>query len=123
MDLFKKDIKFASNILNDAQEFEIMNVTKEATFKELDRRDKDQHKLHFMLMAIVKFNEEGEILVDSDILYDFTVRAVKVLLVKTDEFTEQDKVEFLQDSAALLQFGQWMLAAKITPFFPILTMK
>lgn len=123
MDLFKKDIKFASNILNDAQEFEIMNVTKEATFKELDRRDKDQHKLHFMLMAIVKFNEEGEILVDSDILYDFTVRAVKVLLVKTDEFTEQDRVEFLQDSAALLQFGQWMLAAKITPFFPILTMK
>lgn len=123
MDLFKKDIKFASNILNDAQEFEIMNVTKEATFKELDRRDKDQHKLHFMLMAIVKFNEEGEILVDSDILYDFTVRAVKVLLVKTDEFTEQDRVEFLQDSAALLQFGQWMLATKITPFFPILTMK
>lgn len=123
MDLFTKDIAFLSNVLNDKQEFELQSITKVATFSELDRRVKDQHKLHFMLVSIMKASGEDEMKIDSDQLYDFTTKAVKVLLITNESFTEQDKVEFLQDSGALISFGMWLLNAKVSPFFQNLMRK
>lgn len=123
MDLFTKEVTFLSNELNDKQEFELKSVTKTATFNELDRRVKDQHKLHFMLVSIMKASGEDEMKIDSDQLYDFTTKAVKVLLVTNEVFTEQDKTEFLQDSGALVSFGMWLLLAKVSPFFQNLMQK
>ena len=135
MEVFKKDITFLSMVLGeDNQTLQEQQVTKTATFSELNRRDKTQHKLHFMLVSIFKSNGEDEMKIDSDQLYDITVKAVKILLIVDSPnagditlanaiFTEQDKVEFLSDGGALIAFGMWLLKEKISPFFQHLMMK
>lgn len=106
--------------------------TKIATFKELNRTDKTQHKLHFKIMSILQGSKEenseenkeekGEININTDVLYDITAKSVKQLLVCDNDFTEMDKNELLNDSIALLEFGGWLLGEKFTPFFVQLKM-
>lgn len=96
-------------------------VTKFATFKELSRTDKSQHKLHFSIVGIFEHfgaKEGEEIKIDSDGLYDLTIKAIKTLLI-TDksDFTDADKTEFMNDSGAIFDFGMWLLGNKIAPFF------
>lgn len=96
--------------------------TKIATFKELSRTDKTQHKLHFKLLALFEGlekskDEEDSIGISSDGLYDITVKAVNILFVASDQFNEADKKEFLNDSIALLEFGLWLFKEKFSPFF------
>jgi hypothetical protein len=95
---------------------------KTATFKELSRTDKDQHKLHFKLISIFEGlekskDEENSIGISTDGLYDITVKAINILLTPTANFTEIDKKEFLNDSIALLNFGLWLFKEKFSPFF------
>jgi hypothetical protein len=95
---------------------------KTATFKELNRTDKEQHKLHFKLISLFEGlekekGEEGSFDISSDGLYDITVKAVKVLFIENESFTKVDKEEFLTDSIALLSFGMWLFKEKFTPFF------
>lgn len=129
---FKKEVSFLSKVLNDQQVFVEEIITKTATFKELSRTDKDQHKLHFMLVSIYKSNGDEEIKLDSDQVYDITVKFIKSCLIcdKTEnsiataaQFTEQDKIEFLNDGGALINFGLWLLNEKIAPFFTQLIKK
>jgi hypothetical protein len=126
MNTFQKDISFLSNTIKEGQsEWVLAPVTKTATFKELDRRDKEQHKLHFKLIAIFENfgvskedNIDGaKIKIDSDGVYDLTVKGIKTLLICNEQFTVQDKAEFLTDSGAILQFGLWALGEKFAPFF------
>lgn len=100
-------------------------VTKTATFKELSRTDKDQHKLHFTLIGISlnTKTDDGKIKLDTDSLYEVTVKVVTTLLVTDDKFTEIDKELFLSDSSALIDFGFWFIGEKLTPFFSILMKK
>lgn len=115
---FKKEVTFLSNVFDTENEsYSVVEITKEATFKELHRQDNSQHKLHFMLFAIYKVDDDGQMKVDSDQLYDITVKAINVLLVPDSNFTEQDKIEFLADGIALIRFGSWLLNNKIAPFF------
>lgn len=124
METFQKEISFLSKV-HDGEKWNSSEVVKTATFKELDRTDKLQHKLHFKIIAIfetfgVKKEEDPEsakIKIDSDGMYDLTVKAISTLLLPDQEFTVQDKTEFLNDSAAIMNFGFWLMAEKITPFF------
>jgi hypothetical protein len=98
------------------------NRTKTATFKELNRTDKAQHKLHFRLISLFEGLDKGKedpdsIGISSDGLYDITTQAVKILLIENEAFSKIDKDEFLQDSIALLSFGLWLFKEKFTPFF------
>lgn len=110
-------------------------ITKQVTFKELDSRDEEQHKLHFKIMSLytsspsedddepAKLAKEGDkivkkrVNVDTDVIYDLTVSAIKKLLIIDETVTKMDKQEILADSKALLPFGMWFLTAKAFPFF------
>lgn len=97
-------------------------ITKTACFKELNRVDRSQHKLHFKLIAILEDNmgedtEEGRLKISTDGLYDLTAKAIKTLLVVDDKFTESDRTELLNDSIAILEFGMWFMKEKVPPFF------
>lgn len=113
---FDKDIKPAGAHVE-------KEVTKTATFKELSRTDKDQRKFQFMLMSVFKSKGEGEFQIDHDVLCDITEKAVEVLLVIDQSFTEVDKTQFLNDNGAIINFGIWFLGNKITPFFSLLMPK
>jgi hypothetical protein len=98
-------------------------VKKTATFKELSRTDKDQRKFQFMLMSVFKSKGEGELQIDHDMLCDITEKGVDVLLIPDTTFTEIDKTNFLNDNGAVITFGLWLLAEKISPFFSLLIPK
>ena len=118
MDIFTKEVNFLSQVLV-GEAFEEQLVTKTASFKEWSRTDRDQHKLHFMLVSIFKTNG-AKMVVDSDQLYDITVKVVETMMVITPQFTDQDRTEFLNDGGGLIQFGMWYMAEKISPFFSVL---
>lgn len=118
---FEKELSWVSY---EPQGEEVVEVTriKIATFKELNRTDKLQHKLHFKLISLFEGlekskDEEDTIGISSDGLYDITVKAINILLTPNEVFTEMDKKEFLNDSIALLEFGMWLFQEKFTPFF------
>ena len=123
METFEKEITYFVAEYNPATEkVEEKLVTKSATFKELSRLDKTQAKLHFKIMSLFEGLEKGSdeadnIGISSDGLYDITVKAVNVLLLPNDVFTDSDKKDFLQDSIALLQFGLFLFKEKFAPFF------
>jgi len=120
---FEKEVSYISWGLNDEGTDTVENVvTKVATFKELSRTDKLQHKLHFKLISLFEGleKEKGEsdsVGISSDGLYDITVKAINILLIPTPSFTENDKKEFLSDSIALLEFGMWLFKEQFSPFF------
>ena len=126
METFEKEITFLSKQLVNL-EWSLVEVSKVATFKELSRVDRNQHKLHFMLTSLFTASsgegEETKIQIDSDSLYDLTTKAIRTLLVLNDTFTETDKAEFLNDSGAILNFGIWAYKEKFTPFFSSLNQK
>jgi len=126
METFEKEITFLSKQLVNL-EWSLVEVSKVATFKELSRVDRNQHKLHFMLISLftskAEEGEENKMSIDSDSLYDLTTKAIRTLLVLNDSFTETDKAEFLNDSGAILSFGIWALPEKFTPFLSSLRVK
>ena len=101
MKTFTKEIKWASYEFDATQnESVITEKSKTATFKELNRTDKEQHKLHFKLISLFEGlekskDEEGSVGISSDGLYDITVKAINTLLQINQDFTEADKKEFL----------------------------
>lgn len=123
MEQFKRNITFLSKVFDESTNtFPLKVITKTGTFKELNRTDKLQHKLHFKIIAIfehfgAKDGDSESIKIDSDGVYDLTVKAINTLLIPDPEFTVQDKAEFLNDSAAIFEFGFWLLGEKISPFF------
>jgi hypothetical protein len=127
METFEKEITFLSKQLVDGTEWALVETSKMATFKELSRVDKNQHKLHFMLISLFSStqneDEENKTVIDSDSLYDLTVKAIKMLLVVNNSFNDTDKAEFLNDSGAILNFGLWALKEKFTPFLSMLNQK
>lgn len=126
MESFQRDISFISKEFvvaeNGGGEWVEKQVTKTATFKELSRTDRDQHKLHFKIIGVMRAgakedNEPQKVEIDSDALYDLTSKAIKTLLLIDEQFNAQDKTEFLADSGAIFNFSIWFLQNKITPFF------
>lgn len=123
MKTFEKEVSYVSwEVDTEKNESVETVVTKTATFKELSRTDRAQHKLHFKLISLFEGlekekDEENSVGISSDGLYDITVKAINILFVPTDGFTEQDKKEFLNDSMALLDFGLWLFKEQFTPFF------
>ena len=123
---FNKEISFISLSFDEANNIWIEKpIIKTATFNELSRRDRKQHKLHFAIVSLFSksMGEDGaekKVNLDSDEIYDITVRAVKDLLIVSDQFTATDKNELLSDSGALVEFGFWLITEKIIPFFQIL---
>lgn len=126
---FSKSVSFLSLVFDqDKNEWFDKTVEKTATFHELSRRDRKQHKLHFAIVSLFSktiADEDGEnkVNLDSDEIYDLTVRAVKDLMITSDQFTETDKKELLNDSGALVEFGFSLISEKIIPFFQILMTK
>jgi len=124
METYEREITFLSKQFVD-NEWAMVEESKTATFKELSRVAKDQHKLHFMLTTLFSSSskEGGEVKINSDSLYEFTVSAIEILLIINENFTESDKSEFLNDSGAILEFAIWALHAKFNPFFSTLRMR
>lgn len=135
MDTFEKEISFLSKQFNPELNdgvgaFEIVEVKKIAKFKELSRRDHSQHKLHFKIVGIFSASEKEEqgadkgsqkVEINSDAMYDLTVKSINTLLLIDEGFTASDKAEFLEDSGAILMFGMWLMGEKLAPFFSNLT--
>lgn len=104
--------------------WELKSVTKNATFKELSRTEREQHELHFDIIeyftsANSKENKKGDkqVRIKLKEAYPLILNAFDTLLVINEDFKPQDKEEFLNDSAAILDFGMWLIKEKITPFF------
>lgn len=120
MSTFQKEITFINPAFFDTETNSHCEkeVTKTATFKELSRTDKEQRKLQFTLMGLFKSSGVGELKIDPDSLCEVTEKAIDVLLVIDPvNFTETDKMQFLNDNGALITFGMWLLGDKISPFF------
>jgi len=131
---FKKEITFLSKVFNSDPQinaFETVEVTKEVTFRDLSRTDRSQAKLHFMLISIFEQKKKDDeidesdlsngLKVNSDMLVDITVKAIKTLLIVGEgDVTEAEKTEILNDTVALFSFGWWFMNEKITPFFVVL---
>lgn len=129
IEIFKKEISYLSKIAKQSDAPEAKGgmvwvdeiIKKTATFKELSRTDKDQHKLHFKIISLFQSNgvkdEESTANINSDALYDITVKSIKTLIIIDPEFTEEDKQGFLCDSSAILSFAFYMLKEHFTPFF------
>lgn len=118
---FKRELSFLSKEFKEGQWAEQL-IKKAATFKEITRTDKGQHKFHFAIIATFQAfsqDEKGGVKLDGDAVYELTVKAIETLFVETAEFTPIDKSELLNDSGALFDFGMWLLSEKITPFFQI----
>lgn len=122
---FQKDISFINPAFFDeaTKDHIEKEVTKTATFNELSRTNKDQRKFQFMLMSVFKSKGEGELQIDHDMLCDITEKAIEVLLIIDENFTETDKIQFVNDNGAIISFGMWLLREKINPFFSLLIPK
>lgn len=128
MEFFEKEISFLSKEFDAGTNlWKEVSLTKTATFKELSRTDKDQHKFHFKIISLFTMSpkeDEGtldnpgmNINLDPDAIYDLTVKGIKTLMVLNTEFTAADKNALLSDSGALFKLGFWLLTEKIAPFF------
>lgn len=129
MENFEKEITFLSKqaIPGEGNDliWRLIPVTKTAVFKELDQTNRDQHKLHFMIISLAELfkekdadEDDNKMTISSDKLYDLTTKSIKTLLIVDEtSFSASDKVEFLNDSAAILNFALWMLKEKFMPFF------
>ena len=116
METFDKKLKFISKTFDQTLnagkgDWVETQIEKTATFYELERTNKLQHKLHFKIITVFESNdpEEGEqakMTISSDAIYDLTVKAFRTLIILNDEFTEVDKNEFLNDSAAIFDLGK-----------------
>jgi len=125
---FQTDITFISKVFNEATtQYDDTEITKTITLKELNRNDRSQHKLHFMIGSIFdvvpgKGGAPASVEVKSDALYDVSSRAIEILTVidkdgKNGGITESEQTEILNDSLALLNFGEWFASKKALPFF------
>lgn len=131
MEQFKKEVTFLSKVFSQNEGDAVgawveEPISKKATFKSLSRTDRSQHKLHFKIISIFEHfgAKEGEQMkIDSDGVYELSVKAIETLLITDKEFTDQDKIEFLNDSAAIFEFGFWLLGEKIAPFFSTFSKK
>jgi hypothetical protein len=116
--VFKKEITFLSPEHNFETDIsEMVEVTKTAVFKELDRGDRSQINLVFSILGIANNGDAENIKMNPDGIASITLKAVETLLITDNAFTESDKTCFLGDNLALLNFGLWFLAEKIQPFF------
>jgi hypothetical protein len=139
MKTFIKNISWATFEYDEATKgTKEVEKTAEVTFKALNRFDKSQHKLHFKILSMFEgmgddkkeaLNsasselEREEIVKDSglgvntDSLCDITGKAINMLVICDDKFTENDKKELLQDSLALISVGLWLFGNHFAPFF------
>lgn len=138
METFQKEVLFISKVYDKAEgetapSFKEKEVARIATFKDLTRTDKAQHKLHFAIIdAVGKFipdQAEGEDIeegakvkleIKPDILYDITVKFIKNMLqveAGSQIFSDTDRQEFVNDSGSIYVFGMWLLTEKLFPFF------
>jgi hypothetical protein len=128
---FKKEIKFISPTLKDkeggAPEWVKEPVTKTATFKELSRTDRDQREMCWLIMEILDFSKykkgkkTTKIPLDRVVASELTDTFIEEMLVLDEVFTEADKKDFINDNGAVINFGLWLAAEKILPFFLTLT--
>lgn len=117
---FVKELTYDSRVFeNDA--WKDGPIKKTATFQELDKRSRAQHKLHFRIIAmdsLIKEREtDGKMMMDTDEQYDFVVAFVKQMIILDISFTANDLEEFLNDAGALFQFGIWLFTDRVFPFF------
>lgn len=122
---YQKELKYITiGFDEEKQQVGEIAVTKTATFRELSRLDSRQTKLHWKIMETMEASnvendddENGKMRVNSEALCDLIYKYIKTMLVTDEDFTEQNKIEFLKDSGAIMQFGFWALSEKIAPFF------
>ena len=121
MKTFEKEINWVTWEF-DADKNETVETphTKTATFNELNRTDKRQHELHFMLIDIFEGTAKanGEVDIDSfglnpKGLLKITVKAIEDLLTENESFTKADKekpgvvVRNVQAFLTELRNGDW----------------
>jgi len=146
---FKHEISFLRQTIDPRNRETLTTIPAKvkAHFKELNRLDKSQHKLHTMITQTFrkftftkverKENDplpqplDGEPIteeqlrykikmeLDDEAIYDLTCAFIKTMSILEDrgDFDQQTQSEILADSGALYKFGMWVLGEKIAPFF------
>lgn len=118
---FEKEIRFIHRSLVNTNWVK-EETPKMATFEELDRTNQDQAKLQGKILSLYQSqqidedNEKGTFRLDTDALYDISIKCIKKLLIVDQTFTETDKKEFLADNIAVYRFGLWFLENHLGPF-------
>jgi hypothetical protein len=130
MNTFEKTLKYLTitgNIDSDNQPI-LEPVERQVSFYKLSQTDSRQARLFFMMRPLYRSvqmigNSESTIIADPNVMYDLTLQAIDILLIVDpdgtkagNKFTELDKREFLNDSFAVLSFGEWFLQDS-APFF------
>jgi hypothetical protein len=124
MNTFKKELTYLNVVGVDSSvnppKPKLEPVTKQVSFYELSQTDKSQCRLFFMMRPIYRnvtmIGGSEVVIADPNVLYDLTLHAIEVLMILDDNFTLQDKTEFLNDNFAVLAFGEWFMQMS-APFF------
>lgn len=120
MSTFQHKIHYMSNVLDDEKgRVEKKRVDKIVHFKELDETDTNQHDLHFKLFSLYRTKSNGidsSVVIDTTVLREITVEAIKLLVVLDENFTHVDLKEFLASSLGLLKFALWFAENHLLPF-------
>jgi hypothetical protein len=123
MNTFKKELTYLEvvGVEDDGITPKMQPTTKNVTFKELSQTDKSQGRIFFLMRPLfqnVKMVGGGEkVIADPNVLYDLIMYVIDALLIQDEDFSEQNKVEFLNDNFAVMCFGEWFLNEKASPFF------
>jgi hypothetical protein len=92
-------------------------VKKQATFKELDEDDPDQHLLHFQIADYFMAQGDDVSKFKIEDSYAITRLFIKEQLVPDENFTAKDKELFLGNSRSIMKFAFWVMKNKVSPFF------
>lgn len=110
----------------DVPEYSEVVIEKLLTFKELNQLDREQHDLHFLIMAYysggtVKTKGKRALVVDPEFARDMTNAFLNDMLILDKEFTATDKEIMMNDSGCLIKLGMYLIPEKVLPFFLKLT--
>lgn len=130
---FTHEVKFLSQVPNEGDPgkgimpfVEEKAITKTATFKELSRTDPTQRDISWLIMDVFDLEKTKETKkgvtshINRKVASELSDKFINEMLIVDENFTEQDKIELMNDNGAMVKFGIWLAHKKLLPFFFVL---
>lgn len=107
-------------------DYKRQTVKKTIRFQELDQCDRDQHKVHFLIMGYymgegMTPKKKRQVVIDPEFAMELAQTYLTEMTVISKEFTATDRELALNDSGCLLKLALWLIPKKVLPFFLELT--